>query len=287
MLARNWTLLADTNSKTSICGRSRLSTLTRLRPSSANIPTFSGVGSRLLPCPLSSSSSSSAGCVPFLSTPSSPFSTTSRFGKAENYYNPYSIADTPEEAAELEPPVRYFKDTRFDEPDYDMPKAQVRALYAEHQPADLFTDFEVSRDPVEWSYVERLLAPSVVPPPPPHPSYPTASGWRPANPDPSLTWRVIRKKDHHYDISVDQVWKTKAGAPGAFQVTTLAGIEGDIWSLHRDAKAFLMARLPAPQKWQKRRVQEIETTVNEVAAKIDFKGIFDKDLTEFLLSKGM
>ena len=71
------------------------------------------------------------------------------------------------------------------------------------------------------------------------------------------------------------------------QVTTLAGIEGDIWSLHRDAKAFLMARLPAPQKWQKRRVQEIETTVNEVAAKIDFKGIFDKDLTEFLLSKGM
>jgi len=220
-------------------------------------------------------------------TSSAAFATYSPLRKAENYYNPYDIAETPEEAAELEPPVRYYKDTRFDEPDYDMPKAKVRALYAAHQPADLFTNFEVSRDPVEWSYVERLLAPAVVPPPPPHPHYPTPSGWSPPNPDPSLTWKVMRKKDHHYDITVDGLWKTKAGAPGAFQVTTVAGIEGDIWAFHRDAKAYLMERLPAPQKWQKRRPREIETTVDEWGAKIDFKGIFDKHLTDFLLSKGM
>jgi len=221
------------------------------------------------------------------SSSSASFSTSSWRGKAENYYNPYDIAETPEEAAELEPPVRYYKDTRFDEPDYDMPKNQVRALYAEHQPADLFTDFEISRDPVEWSYVERLLAPAVVPPPPPHPQYPTASGWTPPKPDPTLTWRVKRKKDHHYDITVDQSWKTKAGAPGMFQVTTVGGIEGDIWAFHREAKAYLMTRLPAPQKWQKRRPQEVETTVDEWASKIGFKGIFDQQLKEFLLSKGM
>ena len=216
---------------------------------------------------------------PPFATSSAAFATYLPLRKAENYYNPYDIADTPEEAAELEPPVRYYKDTRFDEPDYDMPKTkvrfgkssrgfisflsfilcisiicslllhffffstcqprhtntipcitptqlqlifplppQVRALYAAHQPADLFTNFEVSRDPVEWSYVERLLAPAVVPPPPPHPHYPTPSGWSPPNPDPSLTWKVMRKKDHHYDITVDGLWKTKAGAPGAFQV---------------------------------------------------------------------
>jgi len=203
-------------------------------------------------------------------------------------YNPYAVAATPEEAAELEPPVRYYKDTRFDEPDYDMPKDQVLARYAEHQPPDLFTEFTVSRDPVEWSYVERLLAPPFIPPPPPHFAYPTPSGWTPPTPDRSLAWVVRRKKDQHFDIKVEEQWKQISGAPGAgFMLTTLSGIEGDIWAFHREAKAYLLSRLPAAQKWQKRQPREIDTRVDEWAAKIDFKGIHDEKLTDFLISKGM
>jgi len=225
---------------------------------------------------------------------SSPFASrhfsSSSILRRENIYNPYDIAETPEEAAELDPPVRYYKDTRFDEPDYDMPKAQVHAIYAEQRPADLFTNFEVSRDPEEWAHVERLLATPFIPPPPPHLRYPTPSGWSPPNPDPSLDWAVRRKKDHHYDIKVEDQWKLKTLDPvggGGFQVTTVSGIEGDVWSFRRDALDFLTPLLPKPQKWQKRRKQEIETRVDEVECRVHFKGIHDHNLKDFLLSKGM
>lgn len=172
-----------------------------------------------------------------------------------------------------------------------MPKAQVHALYAQQRPADLFTNFELSRDPVEWSYVERLLAPPVIPPPPPHAQYPTPSGWSPPNPDLSLSWAVRRKKDHHFDIQVEDQWKLKTqtvpGGGGGFMVTTVSGVVGDIWGFRRDALDYLTPLLPAPQKWQKRRLLEIETRVDEVECKIDFKGILDQKLKDFLLAKGM
>lgn len=189
----------------------------------------------------------------------------------------------------MEPPVRYYKDTRFDEPDYDLPKAKVHAIYAEQRPADLFTNFEVSRDPAEWAHVERLLAPPSIPQPPLHFNYPTASGWVPPNPDRSLAWAVRRKKDHHYDIIVDDRWKMKTGPTGGggFMVTTVSGIDGDIWAFRRDALAYLKARLPPPQKWQKRRPMEVETQLDEVECKVHFKGIHDEKLKDFLLSKGM
>ena len=98
---------------------------------------------------------------------------------------------------------------------------KVHAIYAEQRPADLFTNFEVSRDPEEWAHVERLLATPFIPPPPPHLRYPTPSGWSPPNPDPSLDWTVRRKKDHHYDIKVEDQWKLKTLDPvggGGFQV---------------------------------------------------------------------
>jgi len=228
-------------------------------------------------------------------TPHLPSSCTKHFSSGsscfarDNIYNPYEIAETPEEAVELEPPVRYYKDTRFDEPDYDMPKAQVHAIYAQQRPSDLFTNFEVSRDPVEWSYVERLIAPPFIPPPPLHAHYPTPSGWTPPNPDPSLSWAVRRKKDHHYDIVVKDQWKLKSSpvGGGGFMVTTVSGIEGDIWIFRRDALAYLTSVLPPAQKWQKRRPREIETRVDEVEGKLHFKGILDQKLKDFLLSKGM
>ena len=104
---------------------------------------LSSLSSSLSTLSSSSPSSLSNRRFPPPSRPFASFSTSSptRDEKRENLYNPYAVAATPEEAAELEPPVRYYKDTRFDEPDYDMPKDQVLARYAEHQPADLFTEF--------------------------------------------------------------------------------------------------------------------------------------------------
>jgi len=205
----------------------------------------------------------------------------------ENHYNPYHIAELPENAKELEPPIRYYRDKRFDEPDWNMTKDQALALYAEQHPPDLFTDFEESHDPAEWAFVERLIAPTTIPHPPPHLNYPSPSGWVPPSPSLDLEWFVRRKKDHHFDINVDDHWKTKGRQDGGFKVTSLSGVEGDIEAFTRDAKQFLQSCMKPPQKWQKRKPMEIETRIVEPEALVQFKGIHDKQLTRFLLDKGM
>ena len=50
-------------------------------------------------------------------------------------------------------------------------------------PENDLVEYEVSKDPEEWKFVEQLLPRTCVPPLPKHDSYPTSSGWFPPTND--------------------------------------------------------------------------------------------------------
>uniref|UniRef100_A0A8C3V6T6 Large ribosomal subunit protein mL49 n=1 Tax=Catharus ustulatus TaxID=91951 RepID=A0A8C3V6T6_CATUS len=74
----------------------------------------------------------------------------------------------------------------------------------------------------EFAFVERLLPPSSIPEPPPHPKYPTPSGWSPpAGPPPDLPYFVRRSRLHNLPVYLGQ----RQGR----RLTALRHIHGDIW----------------------------------------------------------
>uniref|UniRef100_A0A8U8BU74 Large ribosomal subunit protein mL49 n=1 Tax=Geospiza parvula TaxID=87175 RepID=A0A8U8BU74_GEOPR len=73
----------------------------------------------------------------------------------------------------------------------------------------------------EFGFVERLLPPSRIPDPP-HPKYPTPSGWSPpADPPPDLPYLVRRSRLHNLPVC--------AGLRQGRRLPELRRIHGDIW----------------------------------------------------------
>ncbi|TRZ09921.1 hypothetical protein HGM15179_017180 [Zosterops borbonicus] len=127
--------------------------------------------------------------------------------------------------------------------------------------------YEESR--ADFVFVERLLPPSRVPEPPPHPKYPTPSGWSPpAGPPPGLPYFVARSHLHNLPVYLGR----GQGRP----LTALRRIQGDIWALEKDLRAFL-ASLGLPQ---------VETQVNEVTGTLRLRGHWGPQLREWLLQRG-
>uniref|UniRef100_A0A8C3QGA4 Large ribosomal subunit protein mL49 n=1 Tax=Cyanoderma ruficeps TaxID=181631 RepID=A0A8C3QGA4_9PASS len=120
----------------------------------------------------------------------------------------------------------------------------------------------------EFGFVERLLPPSRVPEPPPHPKYPTPSGWSPpAGSPPALPYFVRRSHLHNLPVYEGQ----RQGR----RLTALRRIHGDIWALHRDLRAFL-GSLGVP---------EVPAQVNEVTGTLRLRGHWGPQVRQWLGEK--
>ncbi|XP_051914281.1 mitochondrial ribosomal protein L49 [Hippocampus zosterae] len=136
-----------------------------------------------------------------------------------------------------------------------------RAFFATKAP------FEESTE--EYEFVERLIPPSRVPSPPKH-SGPTPSGWTPpAESPPSLPYMIRRSRMHNIPVYTDVTHGNRF-------MTLVRKVEGDIWALEKDVKQYLKDVTG----------KEMPTQVNEVTMTLRVKGQFDKELKEWLTSKG-
>ncbi|XP_030331296.1 39S ribosomal protein L49, mitochondrial [Strigops habroptila] len=128
----------------------------------------------------------------------------------------------------------------------------------------------VEESTADFAFVERLLPPTRVPDPPPHPSYPTPSGWSPpAGPPPALPYFVRRSRHHNLPVYERLV-------SGNRRLTELRHVEGDLWALEREVRELLRA-LGAPQP---------EVRVNEVTGELRLKGHWGAELRRWLLQRG-
>lgn len=136
-------------------------------------------------------------------------------------------------------------------------------------------DYEVSRDPVEWSYVERLLptkgkiiktdfeADKVYP-----------SGFVPPNPatrqDESAEYYVGRTRNCMLPVYTvySRLYDTVD--------TKLGKCEGNLYKLKEDIDAFLFQRYE----------QAFPSQVAELYGRIRYRGDFEQDIKEFLIAKG-
>lgn len=122
----------------------------------------------------------------------------------------------------------------------------------------------------EYVFVERLLPPSRVPDPPVHPTYPTPSGWSPPRaPVGALPYWVRRSRMHNVPVY-------RRLGPGDRKTTELRHVQGDIWALEADLRAFLRQRLG----------REPALQVNEVTGTLRLGGHLDAELRAWLLQKG-
>uniref|UniRef100_A0A182JA94 Large ribosomal subunit protein mL49 n=1 Tax=Anopheles atroparvus TaxID=41427 RepID=A0A182JA94_ANOAO len=132
-----------------------------------------------------------------------------------------------------------------------------------------YPEVEVVRNPPEWKYVERLLAPRTVPAPKPKESYP--SGWKPSNPRPDLKYVVLRTKNHMLPVYLRRAYR------GQRRITAVRHVEGDIWQLEAELRYLIEKQLNRP----------IITRVNEMTGQIELKGDHVAFVEKFLLEKGM
>lgn len=130
-------------------------------------------------------------------------------------------------------------------------------------------DFEIFKKPQEWEYVQRLMPFETVPAVKPKSSYP--SGWVPPREEAQdLPFFLPRTKNHQIPIYI------KVGERGHGKRTALRNIEGDIWLMNDEIKAYLKEK---NQKY-------IETRVHELARFIEVKGDHVVDLVDWAHSKG-
>ncbi|XP_058059474.1 large ribosomal subunit protein mL49 [Anopheles bellator] len=132
-----------------------------------------------------------------------------------------------------------------------------------------FPEVEVVRNPPEWKYVERILAPRTVPAPRPKESYP--SGWQPPNPQAGLKYTVLRTKNHMLPVYLQRSFR------GQRRITAVRRVEGDVWQLEAELRYLIEKQLNRP----------IITRVNEMTGQIALKGDHVAVVEKFLLEKGM
>ncbi|XP_074424165.1 large ribosomal subunit protein mL49 [Larus michahellis] len=126
---------------------------------------------------------------------------------------------------------------------------------------------QLEESTADYAFVERLLPPTRIPDPPPHPTYPTPSGWSPPKgPPPALPYFVRRSRLHNLPVYRRLV-------KGNRRLTELRHVEGDIWALERELRAFLG-------------VPDLEVQVNEVTGSLQLKGHWERELRDWLLQRG-
>ncbi|XP_066245878.1 large ribosomal subunit protein mL49 [Euwallacea similis] len=129
--------------------------------------------------------------------------------------------------------------------------------------------YETTKDPIDWQYVQQVLPPTVVPEPLKKDRYP--SGWKPQVENlMDRPYCVLRTKNHMIPcyLKISNL-KTK-------KTTFLKNIKGDIWLLEKEIREFL-----APQFFQ-----PIRTQVNEFAGYIRIHGDYVNAVKYFLEQRG-
>lgn len=133
-----------------------------------------------------------------------------------------------------------------------------------------YTDVEVSKNPEEWKWVERLLPQKMVPAPPADKTE-FASGWKPTRPEalqePYFIGRSRNLMPSVYLKIVDR--KSR-------RMTYVKNIQGDIWKLKEDLSKLVDSRMGFHHG----------VHVNELNGVIIFKGDVHSLIMEFFHKKG-
>ncbi|XP_055609234.1 probable 39S ribosomal protein L49, mitochondrial [Uranotaenia lowii] len=132
-----------------------------------------------------------------------------------------------------------------------------------------FPEVEIVKNPSEWRFVERLIAPRVVPVPLEQKEYP--SGWKPPSPKPDLKYHVNRTKNFMLPVYLKRTFR------GQRILTAVRRIEGDIWQLEAELRYLIEKKFNKP----------IVTRINEMNGQIELKGDYVTIVEEYLLSKGL
>lgn len=139
-----------------------------------------------------------------------------------------------------------------------------------------YTGFEITSDPNEWKYVERLFPYKTVPAPPMNVET-TPSGWvPPKEPDTNLPYFVPRTKNYMHPVYLI------LSKRGMRRLTYVRKIQGDIWQFESDLKSHIEYLQPA----HKKRVKMVSSRINEPAGVVIFQGDFVSIVNRWLQSKG-
>lgn len=130
-------------------------------------------------------------------------------------------------------------------------------------------EYEIVKNPAEWTYVERLLPFETIPEVQPKAKYP--SGWVPPKEEAlELPYFISRTKNHSLPIYLQLTFK------GGRKITMIRKIDGDIWQMNDEIKEFLKEKMK----------RYVETRVHELGRFIEVKGDYVNDLRDWAHSKG-
>ncbi|KAM3958756.1 mitochondrial ribosomal protein L49 [Aphomia sociella] len=130
-------------------------------------------------------------------------------------------------------------------------------------------NYEVVKNPPEWTYVKRLMPFETIPPVSPKENYP--SGFLPPKEEArNLPYFIPRNKNHNITIHLKITYR------GMRKISIIRKIDGDIWLLNDEIKDNL----------NKKYGKYITTRVHELTRSIEVKGDYVNDLKEWAYSKG-
>lgn len=129
--------------------------------------------------------------------------------------------------------------------------------------------YNVTKDPIDWKYVERTLPPLIVPEPTKKDFYP--SGWKPQTEDVrDKPYFIERTKNHMLPVYL------KLAQRGIKRHTYVRKVQGDIFLLDKELREFL----------QKESFQPVRSQAHEFAGYIRIKGDFVNACKYWLEKKG-
>lgn len=154
--------------------------------------------------------------------------------------------------------------------------AQVQKRWGSYRTSPIYgdpskyTDYEVSKDPKEWEYVERLLKPKTIPKPcMDKKEYP--SGWKPP---------VCKPHDYPYYIERTKNYMQPVylmiGHRGLRKITEVRRIHGDIWALQDELTNYIRENVK----------KQIGVRTNELAGEIRFRGDYVNLVKRWMDEKG-
>lgn len=133
-----------------------------------------------------------------------------------------------------------------------------------------YTDYDISKDLVEWSYVQRLVRPKIIPEPPCTDKI-LPSGWKP------ITAKV---KDYPYFVQRTKNYMLpvflKITFRGMRRITCIRKIQGDIWKFEEELKKYI----------EEKTTNKIGTRINELIGEVKIRGDYVSHVKRWLESKG-
>jgi len=155
-----------------------------------------------------------------------------------------------------------------------LPKTGNLPFRQKHHEGNTELDYEVSKDPLDWAYVERLMPTRQVIKTDFEYGKEYPSGYVPPNPavreDPNLQYYVGRTRNGLLPVYTDYVKVHDA------VTTIIQKCEGNLYNLKEELDAFLF------EKYE----QSFPCQVAELYGKVKYRGDFEQEFKEFLLQKG-